>query len=84
MKAREMIEDYGYEDVIIYENPSYDDAFIGVTNDNRAVYDYDKMIEWLIEKEGMDYEEAVDFVSYNDSFYYGEGYPIILNVLNYA
>lgn len=84
MTAREMIEDYGYEDVIIYENPSYDDAFIGVTNDNRAVYDYDKMVEWLIEKEGMDYDEAVDFISYNDSFYYGKGYPIILNILNYA
>lgn len=82
MKAREMIEDYGYEDVIIYENPSYDDAFIGVTNDNRAVYDYDKMVEWLVEKEGMTYDESVDFISYNSSFYYGEGYPIILNVLN--
>ena len=57
MTARELIEDYGYEDVIIYDNPSYDDAFVGVTNDNRAVYDYDKMIEWLIEKEGMDYED---------------------------
>lgn len=82
MTARKMIEDYGYEDVIIYENPSYDDAFIGVTNDNRAVYDYDKMVEWLIEKEGMDYDEAVDFINWNDSFYYGEGYPIIIHSLN--
>ena len=82
MTARELIEQYGYEDVIIYECPSYDGAFIGVTNDNRAVYDYDKMVAWLVEKEGMDYDEAADFISYNDSFYYGEGYPIILNVLN--
>lgn len=82
MTARELIEEAGYEDVIIYESPSYDDAFIGVTNDNRAVYDYDKMVEWLVEKEGMDYDEAADFISFNDSFYYGEGYPIILNVLN--
>lgn len=81
MTARELIEDYGYEDVIIYDNPSYDDAFVGVTNDNRAVYDYDKMLDWLVEKEGMDYDEAADFISYNDSFYYGEGYPIILNIL---
>ena len=82
MTARELIEEAGYEDVIIYDNPSYDDAFVGVTNDNRAVYDYDKMLDWLVEKEGMDYDEAADFVCYNDSFYYGEGYPIIINTLN--
>lgn len=81
MTARELIEDYGYEDVIIYDNPSYDDAFVGVTDDNRAVYDYDKMVDWLVDKEGMDYDEAADFISYNSSFSYGEGYPIILNVL---
>lgn len=81
MTAREYIENEGYEDVIIYDNPSYDDAFIGVTNDNRAVYDYDKMVEWLVTNEEMDYEEAVEFIDWNDSFYYGEGYPIILHKL---
>ena len=78
MTARELIEEAGYEDVIIFDNPSYDDAFIGVTNDNRAVYDYDKMVEWLVTKENMTYDEAADFIQWNDSFYYGEGYPIIV------
>ena len=78
MTARERIENEGFEDVIIFENPSYDDALIGVTKDNRAVYDYDKMIEWLVTNENMDYEEAADFVQWNDSFYYGEGYPLII------
>ena len=78
MTARERIENEGFEDVIIFDNPSYDDALIGVTTDNRAVYDYDKMIEWLVTKENMDYEEAADFVCWNDSFYYGEGYPLII------
>lgn len=78
MTAREKIEEAGYEDVIIFENPSYDDAFIGVTKDNQAVYDYDKMLEWLVTNEGMDYDEAADFIQWNDSFYYGEGYPIIV------
>ena len=78
MTARERIEDAGYEDVIIFDNPSYDDALVGITNDNRAVYDYYKMIDWLIEKEGMDDEEAADFISYNSSFSYGEGYPLIV------
>lgn len=30
---------------------SYDDALISVTHDNRAVYDYEKMVEWLISTE---------------------------------
>lgn len=78
MTARQRIEEAGYENVIIFDNPSYDDAFIGVTNNNQAVYDYDKMVEWLITQDGMTYEEATDFISYNSSFYYGEGYPIIV------
>lgn len=81
MTARERIENEGYEDVIIFDNPSYDDAFIGVTNDNRAVYDYDRMIEWLVTNEEMDYDEAADFICWNDSFYYGEGYPIIIHLI---
>lgn len=81
MTARERIENEGFEDVIIFDNPSYDDAFIGVTNDNRAVYDYDKIIEWLVEKKSMDYDEAADFISWNNSFYYGEGYPLIIYLI---
>ena len=82
MTARERIENEGFEDVIIFDNPSYDDALIGVTNDNRAVYDYDKMIEWLVTNENMNYEEAIDFINWNDSFYYGEGYPLIIFSFN--
>ena len=78
MTARERIENEGYEDVIIFDNPSYDDALVGITNDNRAVYDFDKMVEWLVAHEDMDYDEAADFICWNASFYYGEGYPLII------
>ena len=84
MTAKERIENEGYEDVIIYDNPSYDDALIGITSDNRAVYDYDKMIEWLVANEEMNYEEAADFICWNDSFYYREGYPLIIYLLDRA
>lgn len=67
----------GYEDVIIFRNPDYTDCLIGLTDNHQAVYDYDLMVEWLIEHENMDSEEAVDFISYNSSFYYGEYYPVI-------
>lgn len=50
---------------IIFENPSYKSALIGVTVDGRAVYDYSLMVEELSEGNGMDYEEAVEFIDYN-------------------
>lgn len=79
MSAKDRILEEGYEDVIIFENPSYDEALIGVTyNTNQAVYDYDMMIEHLVMKENMTYEEAADFISYNSSFSYGSEYPLIL------
>lgn len=77
MTVAEMIAEMGYEDVIIFSEPSYDDAFLGVTDSNQAVYDYDLMVEWLISHDGMTEEEAADFISYNASFG-GTGYPIIL------
>lgn len=76
--ARDKIIDAGYEDIIIFDNPSYDSALIGVTNFNQAVYDYDLMVEYLIDQEKMTEEEAVDFISYNSSYYVGQEYPLIL------
>lgn len=48
MTAKEKLIDYGYEDVKLLSYYTFDDALIGVIHDNRAVYDYNKMIEWLI------------------------------------
>lgn len=77
--ARDKLLNEGYEDVIIFENPSYDEALIGVTyNTNQAVYDYELMIEHLMNVDNMTYEEAADFISYNCSFSYGSEYPLIL------
>ena len=58
--ASERLVECGYEDVVILENYSYDDALIGVTDDNRAVYDFNKMVAWLMDKEEFSYDEAVE------------------------
>lgn len=76
--ASEILVNSGYEDVIIFSEPSYDTALIGVTIDNEAVYDYEKMVEYLVQQDGMNYEEAADFISYNSSYRQGDGYPIIM------
>lgn len=61
----EIINEQGLEDVVLFESPSYDSAFIGISHDDRAVYSYDKMVEYLVEQEEMTEEEAADFIGYN-------------------
>lgn len=73
----DILIDKGYGDVIIFSKPSYDTCLIGLADDYNAVYDYDLMIEWLMEHENMTEEESADFIGYNNSFYYGKHYPAI-------
>lgn len=53
------------EDTIFFENPSYVDAIIGISDDDRLIYDYDKMVNFLVEKDGMEEDEAIEFIDYN-------------------
>ena len=81
MKNKDILMDQGFEKFIIFENPDYDSAIIGITEDNQVVYDYDKMIEYLIQEDDMSYEEAIDFISYNtirSLSYVGIDAPIIM------
>ena len=60
---------------------SYDTALIGVTQDDRAVYDYDKMVEWLVETQGWDELEAMEWIDYNTLRalpYMGPDGPIVI------
>lgn len=81
MTASERLADHGYEDVVILSNYGYDDALIGVTEDNRAVYDFDKMVDWLRNNQGFEYDEAVEWIEYNTIRalpYAGQSAPIIM------
>ncbi len=85
MTSEEKLLDMGYEDVVIFKNYSYDDALIGVTEDNRAVYDFDKMVAWLMETEGFTQDEAIEWIEYNTIRalgYAGDDAPIIMYPLN--
>lgn len=67
----------GYYGTIFFTNPSYEDAFLGISSDDRAIYDYEKMVESLVTNEDMTEDEAREFIDYNATFYI-EGGPIIL------
>ena len=53
------------EDAIVFDNMSYDGSIVGVTTDGRVVYDYDKMVEELMQDEQCSYEDAADWIDYN-------------------
>ena len=69
------------EDAIVFDNMSYDNSIVGVTTDNRVVYDYDKMILELMEDEEWSYDDAIEWIEYNTIRslpYAGEYAPIIM------
>ena len=79
-KIREAICDMGYDNAIMFDNPDYDRAVVGVSDDGRVIYDYYVMIECLMEADGMTHEEAMDFISYNTirAAAYVENGPIVM------
>ena len=82
--AAKRLVDNGYEDITIFNNYGYDGALIGVTEDGRAVYDYDLMVQWLMDEEGWDEIDAVEWIDYNTIRalpYMGENAPIIIHRL---
>lgn len=80
-KVEELLLNNGYDGVTYLENFDYEDALIGVTSDNRCVYDYDKMVEYLVSKQGFSEEEAAEWISYNTIRalpYMGDGAPVVM------
>lgn len=81
MDAEKRLLDNGYEGIKYLTDFSYDTALIGVTNDNRAVYDFEKMVEWLVETQNWTNSEAVEWIEYNTVRalpYFGEDAPVIM------
>lgn len=66
--------------VSMFENPAFVGAIVGFdTHHHKIVYSYEKMVECLMEEDGMSYEEAVEFIDYNTmrTIPYMENPPII-------
>ena len=52
MSAIDKLLDYGYEDVTVFDGDDYDDAIIGVTSDNKVVYEFEKMVQGIFDNKG--------------------------------
>ena len=65
----------------LFDNPSFPNSIIGLTQDYRAVYDMELMIADLMAEDNMDYTDALDFIEYNTLRalpYAGSDAPIVL------
>ena len=81
---KEELRERGFDEAVVLENPDYLSAVVGVSEDGRVVYDYDGMVRHLMEQEGMDAEEAAEFVDYNTIRalpYMGDKAPIVVHGL---
>lgn len=81
MNTEERLLNAGYENIVYFTNYSYDNALIGVSEDNRAIYDFNKMVEWLMYEEGFEESEAIEFIEFNTLRslpYIGDTAPIIM------
>ncbi len=81
---KQLLCDRGMEESIVFENPDYVTAIIGVSEDDRVIYDYDKMVEFLMKTDDMSYEDACEFIDFNTIRalpYMGDKAPIVMNSL---
>ena len=80
-ELKEFLCGCGHEDAIVFENPDFLDAVVGTDERGRVVYDYGLMLECLMLEDGMEYDDAIEFVDYNTIRalpYMGEMAPVIL------
>ena len=82
MSVADILTDMGYEGTMCFENPDYSRAIEGITTDGRLVYNYDKMVEQLMQDDKMSEDEAKEFIDFNTigSLNYSseELYPIVM------
>ncbi len=66
---------------VLFDGHYYDGSIVGITEDGRVVYDYDKMILEYMQDEGCDEIDAIEWIEYNTIRalpYGGDNRPIIL------
>lgn len=77
-ELREFLDRSNYGEVKFCVEPDYVDAIIGISDEGKVVYDYDKMVEHLAklyEKEETcedPYTDAIEWIDYNCQIPYWE------------
>lgn len=82
MTAEEKLLEFGYDpdEINLFKNEDYDSALVGVSEDGRAVYDFDLMVEDYMNKYNCSDIEAVEWIEVNTlrSMPYFKHAPIVM------
>lgn len=89
MTKRELLCEMGHEDAVVFDNPEFDSAIIGISDDNRVIYDYDKMVAHLMDIDDMEMIDAIEFIDYNTLRAYpppdrGDGPIVMYGLLDFG
>lgn len=63
--SNQEMSEAGYGNVTVFGNGEYDGCAIGISTSDQAIYSLTAMIEWLMARDGIDYDEALDAIQYN-------------------
>ena len=80
-EIKEILKERGSHDAILFGDPSFSQAIIGISGEGRVVYSYEKMIDCLKISHSLSNEEAVEFIgqyTLRDLPLMGEKRPIIM------
>ena len=84
-EIKDLLAELGYEDTVVFDNNlgyDYASAFIGVSDDGRAIYDYDLMVKFIVDSgDDMTEQDAIEWIDYNTIRalpYAGKMAPIIM------
>jgi len=76
---RELLSEKHGEELLLLSEGYFDEAIVGITNDDRVVYDMDKMIEVFCHENDCDIEEAIEYLEFNTwCAYVGESTPVYI------
>lgn len=79
-RLAEWLGDNGYDNTVILESPNYLAAITGVSKEGRLIYSYRRIVWYLMLHDGMDSDEAIEFIEYNTIRaldYMGPNAPIV-------
>lgn len=79
-KIRQALCDMGHDEAVIFDGPDFDDAIVGVTDEGRVIYDFNKMVQIAMDRGGIDMDTALDDICYNAirALPYTDNAPIIM------
>lgn len=81
-ELKAILVEMGHPESVVFENPDYLPAIVGIDDSTGAViYDFDLMVQHLVDTDGMEELDAVEFIEYNTIRalpYIREGVPPII------